>query len=264
VSPGGQVGALLREWRRRRRRSQFDLALDAGVSARHLSFVETGRAKPSPRMVLQLAEELDVPLRERNRLLRAAGYAPVYRERALDDPDLRPIRDAVQLVLDGHDPYPALAVDHGWALVAHNRGAELLMAGLPDDLLAPPLHVLRASLHPTGLAPRIINLAQWKAHLLDRLGRQHALTGDPALRMLHAELAAYPAPAGPAPAGSDVVVPLRLRTDGGELRFLSTVTTFGTPADITVEELSIEAFLPADAATAEVLRCLAPPLPPRS
>ncbi len=250
-----QVGPLLRDWRRRRRISQFDLALEAGVSARHLSFVETGRARPSADMVLHLAEQLEVPLRERNRLLLAAGHAPVFEERGLDDPEMAAVRDAVQLVLDAHDPYPALAVDHGWALVAHNRGAAMLLEGLPEDLLAPPLNVLRASLHPEGLAPRIANLGQWRAHVLARLDRQIATTGDPALRTLRGELAGYPAPDGAAgPPSGEVVVPLRLRLGGTELRFLSTVTTFGTPADITVEELSIEAFLPADAATAEALR----------
>jgi transcriptional regulator with XRE-family HTH domain len=254
-----RVGPLLRDWRRRRRLSQLDLALEAGVSARHLSFVETGRATPSAEMVLHLADELQVPLRERNRLLLAAGHAPVYEERALDDPELQPVHEAVQLVLDGHDPYPAITVDHGWALVAHNRGAAMLMAGLPDHLLAPPLNVLRASLHPEGLAPRIANLAQWKAHLLERLGRQAVLTGDPALRTLYDELDAYPAPdrddGGDALAPNDVVVPLRLRAgDGSELRFFSTVTTFGTPVDITVEELVIESFFPADRATAAALR----------
>ena len=157
-------------------------------------------------------------------------------------------------MLDGHDPYPAITVDRGWALVAHNRGAGLLMAGLPDDLLAPPVNVLRASLHPDGLAPRIANLGQWKAHILDRLGRQAQLTGDPALRTLYDELDAYPAPPRGGEEVSDVVVPLRLRIPGGELRFFSTVTTFGTPVDITVEELSIESFFPADRETADWLR----------
>jgi transcriptional regulator with XRE-family HTH domain len=253
------VGPLVRDWRRRRRLSQLDLALEAGISARHLSFVETGRAKPSAEMVLHLAEELDVPLRERNRLLLAAGYAPVYEERALDDPEMQPVHEAVQLVLDGHDPYPAITVDHGWALVAHNRGAAHILAGLPEHLLAPPVNVLRASLHPEGLAPRIVNLAQWKAHLLERLDRQVVLTGDPALRTLYDELDAYPAPAddGAAAHGlapNDVVVPLVLDAGDAELRFFSTVTTFGTPIDITVEELVIESFFPADAATADVLR----------
>jgi transcriptional regulator with XRE-family HTH domain len=254
--PSAPIGDLLRDWRQRRRLSQLDLALEAGVSTRHLSFVETGRAKPSPEMVLHLAGELEVPLRERNRLLLAAGYAPVYEERALDEPEMQPVHDAIQLVLDGHDPYPAITVDRGWALVAHNKAAAVIMAGLPEDLLAPPMNVLRASLHPDGLAPRIANLGQWKAHLLERLAREAAVTGDPALRALHEELAAYPAPedAEPAGAASDVVVPLRLRVPGGELRFFSTVTTFGTPVDITVEELSIESFFPADRETADWLR----------
>jgi transcriptional regulator with XRE-family HTH domain len=251
--PSAPVGDLLRDWRQRRRLSQLDLALEAGVSTRHLSFVETGRAKPSPEMVIHLAEELEVPLRERNRLLLAAGYAPVYEERELDAPEMQPVHDAIQLVLDGHDPYPAITVDRGWALVASNRAAGLLMAGLPEDLLAPPMNVLRASLHPDGLAPRIANLGQWKAHLLQRLAREAAVTGDPALRALHQELDGYPAPPGDGEVG-DVVVPLRLRIPGGELRFFSTVTTFGTAVDITVEELSIESFFPADRATADWLR----------
>ena len=254
--PSAPVGDLLRDWRQRRRLSQLDLALEAGVSTRHLSFVETGRAKPSADMVLHLAGELEVPLRERNRMLLAAGYAPVYEERALDEPEMQPIHDAIQLVLDGHDPYPAITVDRGWALVAHNHAAGLLMAGRPEDLLAPPANVLRASLHPEGLAPRIANLGQWKAHLLRRLAREATVTGDPALRTLYEELEAYPAPpeAGDPGVAGDVVVPLRLRIPGGELRFFSTVTTFGTPVDITVEELSIESFFPADRATAEFLR----------
>jgi transcriptional regulator with XRE-family HTH domain len=256
MTTAAPVGLLLRDWRQRRRLSQLDLALEAGVSTRHLSFVETGRAKPSPEMVLHLAEELEVPLRERNRLLLAAGYAPVYEERSLDEPEMQPVHDAIQLVLDGHDPYPAITVDRGWALVAHNKAAGLMMAGLPEDLLAPPANVLRASLHPDGLAPRIANLGQWKAHLLQRLAREAAVTGDPALRTLHEELAAYPAPEhdGVPGAASDVVVPLRLRVPDGELRFFSTVTTFGTPVDITVEELSIESFFPADRETADFLR----------
>ena len=261
VTTPSRFGDLLRDWRRRRRLSQLALSLDAGISARHLSFVETGRAQPSRQLVLHLADELQVPLRERNRLLLAAGYAPIYEERALDDPAMAQVHEAIQLVLDGHDPYPALTVDHGWALVAHNRGAALLMVGLPEDLLAPPLNVLRASLHPDGLAPRILNLAQWKAHLLERLERQIALTGDPALRTLHEELDGYPAPdADPGKediAPNEVVVPLRVLVGDHELRFFSTVTTFGTPVDITVEELSIESFFPADRATAEALRGLA-------
>lgn len=253
------IGPLLRDWRTRRHLSQMDLALEAGVSTRHLSFVETGRSKPSEDMLLHLAEQLQVPLRERNRLLLAAGYAPRYEERSLDEPEMRPIADAVGLVLSGHEPYPALAVDHGWALVAHNEAAGLLMAGLPEDLLAPPLNVLRASLHPDGLAPRIRNLAEWRDHLLERLRRQVALTGDPALQTLFDELAGYPVddPGPELGTRNDVVVPLRMETEAGELTFFSTVTTFGTPVDITVEELSIESFFPADERTAEALRAAA-------
>ncbi|MGZ6640403.1 MAG: helix-turn-helix domain-containing protein [Solirubrobacteraceae bacterium] len=253
------IGPLLRDWRTRRHLSQMDLALEAGVSTRHLSFLETGRARPSQEMLLRLAEELQVPLRERNRLLLAAGFAPRYEERSLEDPEMAPIAAAVELVLRGHDPYPALAVDHGWALVAHNDAARMLMAALPEELLAPPVNVLRASLHPDGLAPRIRNLAEWRDHLLERLRRQIALTGDPALQTLFDELAGYPVPDPGAEllARNDVVVPLRLESEVGELTFFSTVTTFGTPVDITVEELMIESFFPADEATADALRELA-------
>src|SRR4051794_21811040 len=253
------LGGLLREWRQRRRLSQLDLALEAGVSARHLSFLETGRSKPSREMVLHLAEELEVPLRDRNRLLLAAGYAPVYGERGYDSPELEPVRDAVGLVLAGHDPYPAAAVDREWELVAGNRGLQLLVQGAAPELLAPPVNVMRLALHPGGVAPRIVNLGEWRAHLLARLRRQVALTGDAAVATLLEEVEAYPAPEpedGHAP--DELIAPLRLRTDDhGELRFYSTVTTFGTPIDITVAELAIEAFLPADAHTAEALRAAA-------
>ena len=248
------VGPLLRDWRRRRRLSQLDLALEAGISTRHLSFVETGRAKPSREMVLHLAEELEVPLRERNRLLLAAGYAPVYGERGLDAPEMEPVREALEAVLRGHDPYPAAAVDRGWNLVAANAGAGLLLEGVAPELLEPPANVLRISLHPDGLAPRIANLGQWRAHLLERLARQVALTADDGLAGLLEELRGYPGAAGDdEPGESEIAVPLRLRRDDGELSFISTVTTFGTAVDITVSELSIEAFFPADAETAEAL-----------
>jgi transcriptional regulator with XRE-family HTH domain len=258
------VGPLLRDWRRRRRLSQLDLALEAGVSTRHLSFVETGRSTPSAEMVLLLADQLDVPLRERNQLLLAAGYAPVYEQRALDDPDMAPVRDALEQVLRGHEPYPALIVDRHWELLAANEGLNLLLQGVDPGLLEPPANCLRIALHPDGMAPRIVNLGEWRAHLLERLARQVALTGDPQLRSLWEELLAYPAPApafaGTAdiPPGGAVAVPLRVRaTIGGEpveLAFISTVSTFGTAIDITAAELSIEAFYPADAATAEALR----------
>ena len=253
-----RVGPLLRQWRQRRRLSQLDLALEAGVSARHLSFAETGRARPSAEMVLHLAEQLEVPLRDRNQLLLAAGYAPVYGQRPLDDPDMGPVREALDRVLAGHEPYPAVVVDRAWTMVAGNGSVALLTEGVAPQLLEPPANVLRISLHPDGVAPRIANLGEWKAHLLERVGRQVALTGDEELRALHDELAAYPAPphAGVDAAGS-IAVPLRLRTAAGELAFFSTVATFGTAVDITVAELAIESFFPADAATAEALRAFA-------
>ncbi|ADB48665.1 helix-turn-helix domain-containing protein [Conexibacter woesei] len=257
------VGPLLRGWRQRRRLSQLDLALEAGVSARHLSFVETGRSKPSSEMVLHLAEQLDVPLRERNQLLLAAGYAPVFGERELDAPEMAPVHDAIQRVLDGHDPYPAVVVDRTWNLVAANHSLALLTDGVSPELLRPPGNAMRLSLHPDGLAPRIVNLGEWRDHLLARLARQVAATGDAKLSALLEEVAAYPAPDGvPEPpataAGHDlaeqIAVPLRLRHGDGELRFISIVATFGTAVDITVAELSIESFFPADEATAEAVR----------
>jgi transcriptional regulator with XRE-family HTH domain len=251
-----RVGGLLRDWRRRRRLSQLDLALEAGVSARHVSFLETGRSRPSREMVLHLAEQLEVPLRERNRLLLAAGYAPVYEERSLEDPDMQPVREALDLVLAGHEPYPASVVDRGWNAVAVNRGAALLIRGCAPELLAPPMNVLRLCLHPEGMAPNILNLSTWRSHLLERVDRQVAITGDRDLALLRDEVAAYPAPPpAPSEAIADIVVPLRFRAgDGTELRFLSTMATFGTAVDITVAELSIESFFPADVATARWVR----------
>jgi len=248
-----EVGVLLRDWRRRRRLSQMDLALEAGVSTRHLSFVETGRSRPSPQMLAHLAEQLDVPLRDRNRLLLAAGYAPAYRERALDEPEMGPVRAALDRVLSAHEPYPAVVVDRGWNLVAANASVGTLLEGVAPHLLEPPANVLRLSLHPEGMAPHILNLGEWRAHLLERLGRQVALTGDAELAALHEELATYPAPEEHA-TGDEIAVPLRVRTDAGDLAFVSTVATFGTAVDITAAELSIESFFPADAATAEALR----------
>jgi transcriptional regulator with XRE-family HTH domain len=255
------VGPLLKEWRRRRHMSQLDLSLEADVSARHLSFIETGRSRPSAQMVLHLAEHLDVPLRSRNQLLLAAGYAPAYGQRSLDAPELEPVRLALERVLEGHAPNPALVTDRHWGLVAANAGVEALIAGAAPHLLEPPVNVLRLSLHPEGLAPRIANLAEWRAHLLHRLGREAVTSGDPALAALHEELAAYPCddPAqSPDLEAGAIAVALRLRHDGGELSFVSTVTTFGTALDVTVSELSIESFFPADGATAEALRALSP------
>ncbi len=260
AAPPSRVGTLLRDWRHRRRLSQLDLALEAGISARHLSFVETGRSRPSADMVLHLAEELDVPLRDRNALLLAAGYAPVYGQRGLDEPEMGPVREALDLVLRGHDPYPAVVVDRHWGMVAGNAAVGLLIEGVAPELLEPPVNVLRASLHPDGMAPRILNLAEWRAHLLDRLGRQAVSTGDPALAALYDELAELPGGGAAGPydlVAGDIAVPLRLRLGDAELCFISTMTTFGTATDITVAELSIESFFPADAATAEAVRALA-------
>ena len=249
------VGEQLRNWRQMRRRSQLDLALDADISPRHLSFVETGRAKPSRDIILRLAERLSIPLRHRNALLLGAGLAPAYRERTFDDPALAQARAAVERILKAHEPFPALAVDRHWTMLAYNQGVAPLLAGLPADLLSPPVNVLRLSLHPRGLASLIVNLGGWKAHLLDRLRGQVAVSGDPALEALARELESYPAPQADALAGHpDVFLPLTLRTDAGELSFMSTTTMFGTPVDITLAEIAVEAFFPADAATAQLLR----------
>jgi transcriptional regulator with XRE-family HTH domain len=249
------LGSLLKDWRRRRRLSQLDLALEAGVSARHLSFVETGRSKTSREMVLHLAEQLDVPLRDRNHMLLAAGFAPAYEERAIDAPEMAPVREALDRVLAGHEPYPAVVVDRWWNLVAANRSIALFTDDAAAHLLAPPVNVLRLALHPDGLARRVVNLAEFRAHLLDRLHRQVALTGDDRLAALGEEVTAYPGgeqtlhqhEAG-------IAVPVRVRAGGDtELAFFSTIATFGTAVDITLAELAIEAFFPADDATAAYL-----------
>jgi transcriptional regulator with XRE-family HTH domain len=249
------AGELLREWRDRRHRSQMDLALDAGVSTRHLSFVETGRAAPSREMVLKLAEHLEVPLRERNHLLLAAGYAPVYAEHALETPEMAPVREALRRLLKGHEPYPAAVVDRHWTLVEGNAGIAMLTEGVAPELLEPPINVLRVSLHPDGMAPRIANLGEWRSHLLGRLRRQVALTADDRLAALLEELRAYPCddpePEVEIPEPGDVVIALKLH---GGLTFLSTVATFGTPLDVTVAELAIESFFPADERTAAAVR----------
>jgi transcriptional regulator with XRE-family HTH domain len=257
------VGDQLREWRQRRRMSQLALATEAEISTKHLSFLETGRAQPSREMVMHLAERLAIPLREQNLLLVAAGYAPVFPERALDDPALRTARKAIDLVLKGHEPYPALAVDRHWNLVANNAAVPALLAPADPSLLKPPVNVLRVSLHPGGLAPRIANLAEWRAHLLARLRRQIDLSADAALTALFDELSAYPAPISTRPVRSDelaaVVIPVQLVSELGTLCFFSTTTVFGTPVDITLSELALESFFPADAATAEALRRAARP-----
>jgi transcriptional regulator with XRE-family HTH domain len=253
------VGDLLRDWRQRRRLSQLELALAAEISARHLSFLETGRSQPSREMVLRLAEQLEIPLRDRNVLLHAAGYASVFPERPLDDPLLRTARAAIDQVLQGHEPYPALAVDRHWTLMAANQATGRLMRGIDEALLRPPINAMRIALHPSGLAPRTVNLAEWRAHLLARLGHQIQVTGDPALVRLLRELRDYPAPDEPV---NDVdpgafVLSFKLATEFGTLAFFSTTTVFGTPVDITLAELAVEAFYPADAATADALRAMA-------
>jgi transcriptional regulator with XRE-family HTH domain len=255
------VGDLLREWRQRRRLSQLALACEAEISARHLSFLETGRSRPSRDMVLHLSERLEVPLRDRNGLLVAAGFAPIYPERTLADPALDAAREAVRLVLTGHEPSPAIAIDRHWTLVASNGAIGPLMAGVDPELLKPPANVLRLSLHPRGLAPRIVNLAQWRGHLLENLRRQIDANGDPVLEALLRELEDYPAPPREEAVRqgdqAGIVVPLRLKHEGEVLTFLSTTTIFGTPVDVTLSELAIETFFPADKATADVLRRLA-------
>jgi len=256
------VGVLLRDWRKRRHLSQLDLACDADVSARHLSFLETGRSQPSREMLLHLAEQLEIPLRERNMLLVAAGYAPVFQERSLEDPALQSARKIIDLVLAGHEPYPAIAIDRHWTLVASNRAVHLLIAGVDASLLKPPVNVLRLSLHPSGLAPRIANLSEWRSHLLTRLRRQIELSGDAFLAGLLTELNGYPV------AGEQkddpqsikeyagVAVPFQFATERGVLSFLSTTTIFGTPLDITLSELALESFFPANGFTADALRQL--------
>jgi transcriptional regulator with XRE-family HTH domain len=246
------VGDHLREWRQRRHLSQLDLAGDAEISARHLSFVETGRAAPSREMVLKLAERLEVPLRERNVLLVAAGYAPAFPQRSLDDPALKSARAAIELVLRAHEPNPALAYDRHWNLVSANRMVAPLLEGVPTRLLGQPLNILRLALHPEALASRTVNLAEWSSHLLERLHRQCEVTADPELLKLYDELKAYPMPARAGPLSSDnVAIPFKLRLNGEVLSFISTTMIFGTPVDITLSELALETFFPADDLTAE-------------
>jgi transcriptional regulator with XRE-family HTH domain len=252
------VGQMIREWRQRRRLSQLDLACEASISTRHLSFLETGRSRPSREMLLHLAEQLDIPLRERNHLLTAGGYAAVFPERSMADPAMAAARRAVELVLAGHEPYPALALDRHWRMLDANRAVAPLLQGVDPALLEPPVNVLRLSLHPDGLAPRIVNLHEWRAHLLSRLHGQIEASDDPVLAALFDELRELPMPAAAAKAGggedlAGVAVPFRLRTDAGVLSFLSTTTVFGTPVDITLSELAVESFFPADALTARAM-----------
>jgi len=253
------IGEYLRDWRQRRHRSQLDLAVDAEISARHLSFVETGRASPSREMVMKLAERLDVPLRERNVLLVAAGYAPAFAQRSLDDPMLKSARAAIELVLKAHEPNPALAYDRHWNLVTANRMVAPLLEGIPERLLGKPVNIMRLAFHPEGLAARTVNVAEWCGHLLERLHRQCEATADPELLKLYDDLNSYRLPARAAPLSPDnnVAIPLKLRHDGEVLSFISTTMVFGTPVDITLSELALETFFPADDFTAERMRKIA-------
>ena len=250
------VGGLLKTWRERRRRSQLDLALDAEISTRHLSFVETGRARPSREMILLLAENLEIPLRERNKILITAGFAPVYPENSFEDVSFAAARRAIELILTAHEPFPALAVDRHWNMVAANRTVPLMLEGIAPVLLAPPVNVLRLSLHPNGLAPKIVNLNEWREHLLTRLKKQVGDTADAGLEVLLKELSEYEL--NPKRAAKElkledsIVVPLKIETRFGLLSFISTTTVFGTPVDVTVSEIALETFFPADDATREV------------
>ncbi|MFD8983328.1 helix-turn-helix domain-containing protein [Streptomyces sp. NPDC059564] len=258
------VGAMLRTWRERRGISQLELAGRADSSSRHISFVETGRSRPSEEMVLRLAEHLEVPVRDRNALLVAAGYAPRYAHTPLDAPALGVLREGMERLLTGYEPYPALVVDATYTVVAANRGIAMLLEGVPQDLLEPPLNAMRLTLHPRGLAPRIRNLRQWRGHLLEQMERQIALARSAPLRALYEEVAAYPVPpeAEPeeAPDASEgfpyFALPLRIEHDGHLLSFVSSVSTFNTPLDVTVAELAIETLLPADPATVKYLRSI--------
>ncbi|SBW24201.1 helix-turn-helix domain-containing protein [Candidatus Protofrankia californiensis] len=255
------VGTLIRGWRERRRISQLELALRADSSARHISFIETGRTRPSQAMVLRLAEHLDVPIRDRNALLVAAGYAPIYTETPLHDPAMYVIRAGLERLLTAYEPNPALIMDGGYDVVIHNRGVRALLENVSEHLLKPPMNAIRLTLHPQGLAPRIRNLAEWRAHLLERIERQIALRSSSKLRELYEEVSAYPAPSpdtadGERPSTEDhpVALSLRIEVGGKILSFISTVTTFNTPMDVTVSELAVETFLPADPETADALQ----------
>ncbi|GAB2713955.1 helix-turn-helix domain-containing protein [Streptomyces bullii] len=256
------AGPLLRAWRQQRRISQLELALRADSSARHISFIETGRARPSEEMVLRLAEHLDVPVRERNALLLAAGYAPRYPETPLGDPALDALREGIERLIQGYEPYPALVFDATYQVVAANRGIMMFLDGIPEHLLQPPLNAMRLTLHPEGMAPRIRNLRAWRGHLLEQMERQMALYRSEPLRALYEEVAAYPVPAagsGPGAAEEDeppyayFALPMRIEHEGRTLSFVSSVSTFNTPMDVTVAELAIETFLPADPATVKYL-----------
>lgn len=258
----GALGPLLRHWRSQRRRSQLDLALDVGISARHLSFIETGRSRPSAQVLLALAAQLDLPLRERNRLLLAAGYAPRYAEREFGSDSMAPVRQALQRLLDAHQPYPGVVLDRQWNVVMANGAAKALVSLLPPHLSGPPLNVFRASLHPEGMAAHTLNFAEWGCYLLDALHRAVLSSADAVLRELEREVLAYPnvaplreraeqAAASQPPA---LLVPCVMTLPFGTLSLFTTLTTFGTPRDVTLDELCVELFYPADAASEALLR----------
>ena len=261
VSSQPSIGPLLREWRERRRLSQLELALDAGISTRHLSFVETGRSRPGREMLVRILEQLEVPFREQNRLLLASGHAPAFPERSLEDPELLPVREALDQILTGHEPYPAVVVDRAWNLVAANTAMRGLTEEVAIDpaLLEPPVNIMRLGFHPRGLAPLIVNLGQWRAHFCQRLERQLAVTGDPDLAALLEEIAGYPIPGdepdpAPDPEAREMLGPVRFRAPGGgELSFFGMFATFDTPFEVTTSELAMELLFPADQATAEAL-----------
>jgi transcriptional regulator with XRE-family HTH domain len=261
VSSQPSIGPLLREWRERRRLSQLELALDAGISTRHLSFVETGRSRPGREMLVRILEQLEVPFREQNRLLLASGHAPAFPERSLEDPELLPVREALDQILTGHEPYPAVVVDRAWNLVAANSAMRSLTQEVAIDpaLLEPPVNIMRLGFHPRGVAPLIVNLGQWRAHFCQRLERQLAVTGDPDLAALLEEVAGYPIPGdepdpAPDPEAREMLGPVRFRAPGGgELSFFGMFATFDTPFEVTTSELAMELLFPADQATAEAL-----------
>jgi transcriptional regulator with XRE-family HTH domain len=256
ISPSHHAGNHIRQWRQRRRMSQLELALEAEISTRHLSFVETGRAQPSRRMILALADRLEIPMRERNLLLVAGGFAPVYPERALAAPEMQGANEVIDLVLKGHLPYPAFAIDRRWNILSSNRSLPKIYEGVAAELLAPPVNALRLTLHPDGMAGKILNLEEWRGHILSRLRAQIAATADEALISLYAELRAYGGEPAVSPGEGRPLIPFRLMTEAGAMSFLTTTMTFDSPLDVTLSELMIECFFPADAETRERVRLM--------
>jgi transcriptional regulator with XRE-family HTH domain len=253
------VGEIVKEWRELRRLSQLDLAVEAEISQKHLSFIESGRSAPSREMLLHIADHLDVPLRERNAMLLTAGFAPAFPDRSLNDPSVALAKASVERVLSAHEPFPALAFDRHWNLVIANQAVWSLLQAASEDLLKAPVNILRVSLHPAGLAPYIANIREWRLHLLNRLRRQLRITRDAALDTLLKELNGYPLPESDDSEDEEIIpadaiaIPLRLKTPNGTLSFLSTVTIFGTPLEVTLSELTMEVFYPADEFTKATL-----------